>query len=96
MVAGKGKCSYYGSGFLGNLTANGEIFNKNGMTAAHLTLPFGTRLMVTNRNNGRTVVVRINDRGPHVSGRVLNLTEAAFARVESLSTGDFECTYTTI
>jgi rare lipoprotein A len=58
-------------------TANGEKFNTRAMTAAHPTLPFGTRLRVTNVTNGRSVVVRINDRGPFVPGRVVDLSEAA-------------------
>jgi rare lipoprotein A len=61
----------------GTLTANGETFNPNAMTAAHPSLPFGTKLRVTNVNNGRSVVVRINDRGPFVHGRVVDVSVAA-------------------
>ncbi len=69
--------SYYSSGFR---TASGERFNPNGFTAAHRTLPFGTQLQVTNPRNGRSIVVRINDRGPFVRGRSLDLARgAAFA-----------------
>ena len=61
----------------GTLTANGEPFNPNAMTAAHPSLPFGTKLRVTNVSNGRSVVVRINDRGPYVPGRVVDVSVAA-------------------
>jgi rare lipoprotein A len=70
-----GIASIYGVG--SGRTANGERSNVRGMTAAHKTLPFGTRVAVTNRKNGRSVVVRINDRGPFVRGRVIDLTPAA-------------------
>lgn len=69
--------SWYGPGFYGNTTACGETFRPGTMTAAHRSLPCGTRVRVTNRNNGRSTVVRINDRGPFVDGRVLDLGEGA-------------------
>jgi rare lipoprotein A len=69
-----GEASWYGPGFDGNLTANGERFNQNALTAAHPSLPFGTRIRVTNRNNGRSVVVRVNDRGPYAGGRIVDLS----------------------
>ena len=72
-----GKASWYGPGFHGRRTANGEVFNQNALTAAHRSLPFGTRVRVTNVNNGRSVVVRINDRGPFTRGRVIDLSTAA-------------------
>ncbi|MDA0673871.1 MAG: septal ring lytic transglycosylase RlpA family protein [Cyanobacteria bacterium] len=72
-----GTASWYGPGFHGRKTANGERFNQYDLTAAHKTLPFGTRLKVRNRLNGKTVVVRINDRGPYVGQRVLDLSKAA-------------------
>ena len=72
-----GAASWYGPGFHGRLTANGERFNTHAMTAAHRTLPFGARVRVTNKNNGRSVVVRINDRGPFVGGRVIDLSKAS-------------------
>ncbi|MGC1394801.1 MAG: septal ring lytic transglycosylase RlpA family protein [Coleofasciculaceae cyanobacterium] len=78
-----GMASWYGPGFNGNQSASGEIFNQNAMTAAHKTLPFGTRVRVTNLDNGRTTVVRINDRGPYAYGRVIDLSAAA-ARVLGL------------
>lgn len=71
------RASWYGPGFHGNRTANGEVYDQWGMTAAHKTLPFGTRLRVTNVANGRTVEVRINDRGPFIPGRDLDLSRGA-------------------
>ncbi|MGH1571312.1 septal ring lytic transglycosylase RlpA family protein [Methylobacterium sp. P31] len=72
-----GVASWYGPGFHGRMTANGERFNTHALTAAHRTLPFGTKVRVTNRSNGRSVVVRINDRGPYVGGRVIDLSNAS-------------------
>jgi rare lipoprotein A len=71
----RGVASFYDDE--GTLTANGETFNPNAMTAAHPSLPFGTKLRVTNVTNGRSVVVRINDRGPFVPGRVVDVSVAA-------------------
>lgn len=62
--------------YSGQRTANGEYAQKHGMTAAHRSLPFGTKVKVTNRRNGRSAVVRINDRGPYVRGRVIDVTPA--------------------
>ena len=73
----RGKASWYGPGFQGRLTANGERFNTNAFTAAHKTLPFGTKVKVTNNKTGRSVVVRINDRGPYAHGRVIDLSKAS-------------------
>ena len=72
-----GWCSYYGREFFHHRTASGERLDPNQLTAAHRTLPFGTRVRVTNLDNGRRVVVRINDRGPFKKGRVLDVTPAA-------------------
>ena len=69
--------SYYGDKFHGRITANGEIFDMNQMTGAHKTLPFGTKLRVTNEDNGKYVIIRINDRGPWVKGRELDISKAA-------------------
>lgn len=69
--------SYYGKELAGRKTASGERFNPSGLTAAHRSLPFGTRLRLTNERNGRTVVVRINDRGPFVRGRTLDVSHGA-------------------
>jgi rare lipoprotein A len=73
----RGMASYYGYDGSGSRTATGERFNPEGMTAAHRSLPFGTRVRVTNTRNGRSVVVRINDRGPFIRGRVIDLSVAA-------------------
>lgn len=78
-----GFASWYGPGFHGNPSASGERFNQNALTAAHRTLPFGTRVLVTNLDNGQSVVVRINDRGPFHGNRVIDLSTAA-ARVLGL------------
>lgn len=85
-VSSSGTCgvSYYSDG---THTANGENFDPNAFTAASKTLPFNTRVRVTNPANGKSVVVRINDRGPYVSGRCLDLTRAAFAAIASLGSG---------
>src|SRR5213593_1313950 len=72
-----GVASWYGPGFHGNRTANGEIYDQFELTAAHPSLPLGTRAMVTNLVNGRAVEVRINDRGPFVDGRAIDLSYAA-------------------
>ena len=76
-----GIASYYGGNFNGKRTASGEMFNKNAMTAAHRSLKFGTKLKVTNLRNGRTVLVRVNDRGPHVQGRIIDLSQAAAKKI---------------
>ena len=76
-----GIASYYGGNFNGKRTASGEMFNKNAMTAAHRSLKFGTKLKVTNLRNGKTVLVRVNDRGPHVQGRIIDLSQAAAKKI---------------
>lgn len=82
-----GTASWYGPGFHGRQTANGEIFDENALTAAHKSLPFNTHLKVTNRLNGRSVVVRINDRGPYIGQRSLDLSKAASRCLGSTDTG---------
>jgi rare lipoprotein A len=72
-----GTASWYGEQFQGKQTASGELFNMHDFTAAHLTLPLGTYVKVTNLRNGRTVVVRINDRGPVVDGRIIDVSSNA-------------------
>ena len=72
-----GEASWYGPGFHGRQTANGERFNTNDLTAAHKTLPFGTKVKVTNEQTGKSVVVRINDRGPYAKDRVIDLSKAS-------------------
>jgi rare lipoprotein A len=83
----EGIASFYGDELRGHLTANGERFNPGALTAAHRTLPFGTRLRVTNLDNGRTVAVRVNDRGPYAHGRILDLSAEAARRLGMLERG---------
>lgn len=71
------KASYYGDQFHGRKTANGEVFNKNQLTAAHKSLPFNTKLLITYPQSGKSVIVRINDRGPYINGRDIDLSEKA-------------------
>lgn len=73
--------SWYGPGFNGRRTSNGEIFNRNSLTAASRTLPMGSHVRVTNLSNGRSVVVRINDRGPYVRGRGIDLSQHAAQQI---------------
>ncbi len=84
---GTGVASYYGRRFHGRLTANGERFNMRAMTAAHKTLPFGSMVRVTNRRNGRSVTVRINDRGPFIPGRTIDLSRGAAEQIGMISRG---------
>ncbi len=72
-----GAASWYGIPFDGRLTANGEIYDMNGLSAAHKTLPFGTRIRVTNLDNGSSLILRINDRGPFIAGRILDVSRRA-------------------
>ena len=88
-----GLASYYKSG---KKTANGERFNPNGLTAAHRTLPFGTKVRVTNLRNGKSVVVRINDRGPFIRGRIIDLSLGAARLVELTRTGVSKVKYSVI
>lgn len=91
-VVGSGSCgaSFYDEG---QMTANGETFNPDALTAAHKTLPFNTRVRVTNPANGKSVIVRINDRGPYVDGRCLDLSRAAFAAIASTDLGEVDVRY---
>lgn len=82
-----GVASYYGPGFHGRRTANGERFDMHAMTAAHRTLPFGTLVKVTNLSNGKSTVVRVNDRGPYVGNRVIDLSVAAAKEIGSTGSG---------
>lgn len=86
----RGKASWYGKRFHGRRTASGERFNMYALTAAHPSLPFGTRLRVRHLESGREVEVRINDRGPHVDGRILDLSQAAARALGMLSSGASE------
>jgi rare lipoprotein A len=83
----RGIASWYGPGFHGNRSASGEVFNQNALTAAHRSLPFGTQVRVTNLRNGRSVVVRINDRGPYSGHRVIDLSAAAARAVGLMQMG---------
>lgn len=82
-----GEASYYGRELAGNRTASGERFNPQAMTAAHRTLPMGTKLRVTNKSNGRSVVVRINDRGPFIRGRIIDISLAAAREIQMVGAG---------
>ena len=82
-----GLASWYGPGFHGNLTASGERFNSRALTAAHRSLPFGSRLRVVNQDTGKAVTIRVNDDGPHIPGRIIDLSESAFAHIASLGQG---------
>ena len=82
-----GEASWYGPGFLGNRTANGEVYQRGTMTAAHRTLPFGTKVRVTNLWNGRSEVIRINDRGPFVHHRVIDLGHGAASSLGLTASG---------
>ena len=82
-----GVASWYGPGFNGRRTASGERFDQNDLTAAHRNLPLGSEVRVTNLENGRTVTVEINDRGPYVKNRVLDLSKAAAGRLGILENG---------
>ncbi len=83
----RGKASWYGPGFAGRKTANGERFNPSALTAAHRKLPFNTTVRVTNLENGKSVVVRINDRGPYAGRRVIDLSKAAAQKIGLLKSG---------
>jgi rare lipoprotein A len=92
------QASHYGvgDGYHGRTTANGERFNAYGLTAAHKSLPFGARVRVTNQSNGKSVVVRINDDGPHVYGRSLDLSYGAFSQIASPSRGVISVCYSRV
>ena len=84
----QGAASWYGPGFYGRTTANGERLRKGTLTAAHRTLPFGTKVRVTNLSNGRSVVVRINDRGPFKYHRVIDLAHGAASQLRMMQAGE--------
>lgn len=83
----RGTASWYGPGFNGKPTASGEKFNQSAMTAAHKTYPFGTVVRVTNLRNGRSVQVRINDRGPFVKNRIIDLSKGAAKKIDMIQAG---------
>jgi rare lipoprotein A len=82
-----GIASWYGPGFHGKATASGEVYNQNDLTAAHQTLPLGTRVMVTNLENGNTTEVMVNDRGPFAKGRIIDLSYAAAQSINMVGPG---------
>jgi rare lipoprotein A len=86
-VLGEGMASFYGAELAGNRTASGERFNPSAMTAAHRTLPMGTKLRVTNKANGKSVVVRINDRGPFAKNRIIDVSRGAAERISMIRSG---------
>lgn len=90
-----GRASYYADKFDGRKTSNGEIFSQDKMTAASKTLPFGTKVKVKNLANGKTVKVRINDRGPFVAGRAIDLSKKAAQKIDMIDAGtaDVEIKY---
>ena len=79
--------SFYAESYNGKKTANGEIYNSSALTAAHKTLPFGTKVKVTNLSNGKSVKVRVNDRGPFVAGRIIDLTKKAAKKIDMVNAG---------
>ena len=83
----KGNSSFYGPKFHGKLTANGEIFDMYGVTAAHKEFPFNTVVRVTNEKNGKSLLIRINDRGPYVAGRILDCSFGAAKKLGFVSEG---------
>src|SRR5262245_37515341 len=85
--AQEGLASWYGPGFHGRLTSSREVYDQYDFTAAHRTLPLGTWVLVTNMSNGRSVRVYVNDRGPYIDGRVIDLSFAAAMAIDMVQTG---------
>jgi rare lipoprotein A len=83
----EGIASYYAQDFHGKQTSNGETFDMNALTAAHRTFPFGTKVRVTNLENNKTVIVRVNDRGPFKEGRMMDLSMGAAKEIDLIRTG---------
>jgi len=86
----RGVASYYADKFHGRQTSSGEVFDMNGLTAAHRTLPFGTMVEVKNLANNRKVVVKVNDRGPFVEDRIIDLSKGAAEQLDMIRTGTAE------
>lgn len=86
-ILGDGIASWYGPGFHGKATANGETYNMDDLTAAHRTLPFNTVVRVDNLDNGKSVIVRINDRGPYVDNRIIDLSRRAARDIDMIGPG---------
>ena len=88
----QGQASYYADSLHGNATASGEPYDRDALTAAHRTLEFGTRVKVTNMGNGKSVVVRINDRGPHVDANIIDVSGAAAQQLGMVDAGNANVT----
>jgi len=88
----KGKASYYADKYHGRTTASGEVFNQQALSAAHQTLGFGSRVKVTNIANNKSVIVIINDRGPFIRGRIIDLSKKAFSQIASVKQGVIDVT----
>lgn len=86
-VSEEGIASFYHDGLHGNPTASGELYDRNALTAAHPALPFGTRIRVTNLRNGRSLVLTVNDRGPFVTGRIVDVSQRAARELDFLQEG---------
>ncbi len=87
LITETGYASYYSDNLIGHSTANGETYSATKFTAAHRKLPFGTTVTVTNLANGKSVTVRVNDRGPFVSGRIIDLSKAAARQIDMIGPG---------
>nr|WP_319490714.1 septal ring lytic transglycosylase RlpA family protein [uncultured Desulfobacter sp.] len=85
-----GKASFYADKFQSRRTASGELFDQHAQTAAHRRLPFGTKVKVTNKRNKKSVIVTINDRGPFVEGRIIDLSRSAFRRISNTRHGTLD------
>ena len=83
----EGRASWYGKKFHGRKTSNGETYNMYDMTAAHKTLPMGTKVRVTNKENGRSVIVTITDRGPYIKGRIIDVTKGVAHKLDFITDG---------
>ena len=88
----KGKASYYADKYHGRTTASGEVFNQQALSAAHQALDFGSRVKVTNIANNKSVIVTINDRGPFIRGRIIDLSKKAFSQIASVKQGVIDVT----
>lgn len=95
-LSGSGKASWYGNQFHGKKTASGEVYNMHEYTAAHKTLPFGTKVKITNQKNGKSVIVEVNDRGPFVKTREFDLSRAAFNEIGNTNSGVISVDYEVI
>ncbi len=95
-ISERGKASFYADKYHGRTTASGERFSQQAATAAHLKLPFGTRVNVTNIANNKSVVVKINDRGPYIRGRIIDLSKAMFEKIADPKVGVIDVSVTVI